>query len=84
MEEQEQPEERMLVDRLRPSAEMQLQIKEEPNARERVDLGNCVADMLKEEGVEFPTNFRDLGYISFSKDLLEAKSIDVLKELIGS
>lgn len=39
--------------------------------------------ILKEETVEFPTNFRDLGYISFAKDQLEAKSMDVLKELIG-
>ncbi len=39
--------------------------------------------ILKEESVEFPTNFRDLGYISFAKDNLEAKSMDVLKELIG-
>jgi acetolactate synthase-1/2/3 large subunit len=48
-----QPEQRMLVDTLRPSAEMQLQIKEDPTARQKVDLGNCVADMLKEEGVEY-------------------------------
>ncbi|HOW54126.1 MAG TPA: nucleotide-binding protein [Syntrophorhabdaceae bacterium] len=39
--------------------------------------------ILKEEGVEFATNFRDLGYISFEKEQLEAKSFDVLKELIG-
>jgi predicted nucleotide-binding protein len=39
--------------------------------------------ILKEERVEFPTNFQDLGYISFSEDHLEAKSMDVLKELIG-
>jgi len=39
--------------------------------------------ILKEDTVEFPTNFRDLGYISFAKDQLEAKSMDVLKELIG-
>lgn len=39
--------------------------------------------ILKEEGVQFPSNFRDLGYITFDKDQLEAKSIDVLKELIG-
>ena len=44
--------------------------------------GNRIV-ILKEEGVEFSTNFRDLGYISFSKDLLHAKSMDVLKELIG-
>lgn len=39
--------------------------------------------ILKEEGVEFPSNFSDLGYISFVKDQLETKSVDVLKELIG-
>ena len=39
--------------------------------------------ILKEEGVQFPTNFKELGYISFSKDQLESKSMDVLKELIG-
>jgi hypothetical protein len=44
--------------------------------------GNRIV-ILKEEGVEFPANFRDLGYISFSKDNLDAKAMDVLKELIG-
>jgi predicted nucleotide-binding protein len=39
--------------------------------------------IVKEKDVEFPTNFRDLGYISFDKDNLEAKSMDVLRELIG-
>jgi predicted nucleotide-binding protein len=39
--------------------------------------------IMKEEGVTFPSNFRDIGYISFEKDQLDAKSIDVLKELIG-
>lgn len=39
--------------------------------------------ILKEDGVEFPTNFRELGYISFLKDQLDAKAMDVLKELIG-
>lgn len=39
--------------------------------------------IVKEENVEFPANFRDLGYISFQKDNLEAKSMDVLRELIG-
>ena len=39
--------------------------------------------ILKEDTVEFPSNFKDIGYISFSKDQLEAKSMDVLKELIG-
>jgi predicted nucleotide-binding protein len=44
--------------------------------------GNRIV-IMKEEGVDFPANFRDLGYISFSKDQLEAKAMDVLKELIG-
>jgi predicted nucleotide-binding protein len=39
--------------------------------------------IMKEDDVTFPTNFRDLGYISFSKDSLDAKAMDVLKELIG-
>jgi predicted nucleotide-binding protein len=39
--------------------------------------------IVKEDSVEFPANFRDLGYISFEKDNLEAKSMDVLRELIG-
>ncbi len=39
--------------------------------------------ILKEDGVEFPTNFRDIGYISFKKDQLGTKAMDVLKELIG-
>lgn len=39
--------------------------------------------IMKEESVTFPSNFRDIGYISFEKDQLEAKAMDVLKELIG-
>jgi predicted nucleotide-binding protein len=39
--------------------------------------------ILKEDGVDFPVNFRDIGHISFGKDQLEAKSMDLLKELIG-
>lgn len=39
--------------------------------------------IMKEDAVLFPTNFRDLGYITFAKDELEAKAMDVLKELIG-
>lgn len=39
--------------------------------------------ILKEDSVEFPTNFKDIGYISFTKDQLGAKSMEVLKELIG-
>lgn len=39
--------------------------------------------ILKEEGVQFPSNFSDIGYITFNKDQLESKSLDVVKELIG-
>ncbi|MCB2194193.1 MAG: nucleotide-binding protein [Deltaproteobacteria bacterium] len=39
--------------------------------------------ILKEENVTFPSNFNDLGYISFAHDKLEVKAMDVLKELIG-
>jgi predicted nucleotide-binding protein len=44
--------------------------------------GNRIV-IMKEEGVDFPANFRDLGYISFGKDALDAKAMEVLKELIG-
>jgi predicted nucleotide-binding protein len=44
--------------------------------------GNRIV-IMKEDGVTFPANFRDLGHISFSKDSLQAKAMDVLKELIG-
>lgn len=39
--------------------------------------------ILKENSVSFPSNFSDIGYISFAHDHLEAKAMDVLKELIG-
>ncbi len=38
--------------------------------------------ILKEEGVTFPSDFSDLGYISFAKDDLQSKTMDLLKELI--
>jgi predicted nucleotide-binding protein len=44
--------------------------------------GNRIV-IMKEEGVDFPTNFRDLGYISFANDALDAKAMEVLRELIG-
>lgn len=39
--------------------------------------------IMKEDPVHFPSNFHDIGYISFEKDQLEAKAMDLLKELIG-
>jgi len=39
--------------------------------------------IMKEEGVTFPTNFRDIGYISFDKDQLDAKALDIIREMIG-
>lgn len=38
--------------------------------------------IFKEAGVEFPTDFRDLGYIEYDNDLLSAKSMELLRELI--
>lgn len=39
--------------------------------------------IMKEDKVNFPTNFQDIGYISFEKDQLKAKAMEILKELIG-
>jgi predicted nucleotide-binding protein len=39
--------------------------------------------IMKEDSVDFPSNFRDIGYISFATDQLEAKTMEVLRELIG-
>lgn len=39
--------------------------------------------IMKEDGVTLSTNFRDIGYISFAHDQLDAKTMDILKELIG-
>lgn len=37
--------------------------------------------IFKEEGVELPSNFKDLGYITFPKDELRSKGIDLFREL---
>lgn len=39
--------------------------------------------IFKEQGVTFPSNFRDIGYIEFEKDALDAKGIDLFRELIA-
>lgn len=39
--------------------------------------------IFREEGIDLPTNFKDLGYISFEKDKLDAKGLDLIKELIA-
>jgi len=39
--------------------------------------------IFKETDVSFGTDFKDLGYISFDSDQLEAKTVDLMKELIG-
>lgn len=44
--------------------------------------GNQVV-IFKEDGLDLPTNFRDLGYITFEKNRLDAKGLDLIKELIG-
>jgi predicted nucleotide-binding protein len=39
--------------------------------------------IFKEKGLHFPTNFQSIGYIEFDHDDLEARTADLLKELIG-
>lgn len=39
--------------------------------------------IFKESGVSFPTNFRDIGYIEFDKDRLDAKVSELFRELIA-
>lgn len=39
--------------------------------------------IFKEKGVTFPSDFRDLGYIEFDEGNLEAKSMDLIRELIA-
>lgn len=39
--------------------------------------------IFKESDVHFPTNFRDIGYISFEKDQLSAKMHELLTELLS-
>lgn len=38
--------------------------------------------MFKEDNLELPSDFSDLGYISFEKDHLNAKTMELFKELI--
>lgn len=39
--------------------------------------------IMKEDKVDFPTDFKDIGYIPFSKDKLGDKAMDIIKELIA-
>ncbi len=39
--------------------------------------------IFKETSVTFPTNFRDIGYIEFEKDRLDAKVSELFRELIA-
>lgn len=39
--------------------------------------------IFKEEGIYFPANYQSIGYIEFGAEGLEAKTTDLLKELIG-
>jgi predicted nucleotide-binding protein len=39
--------------------------------------------IFKEKGISFPTNFQSIGYIEFEEDSIDAKTTDLLKELIG-
>jgi predicted nucleotide-binding protein len=39
--------------------------------------------IFKEKGIDFPTNFQSIGYIEFEEDNIDAKTTDLLKELVG-
>lgn len=39
--------------------------------------------IFKEKGIHFPTNFQNIGYIEFESDDIQARTADLLKELIG-
>lgn len=39
--------------------------------------------IFKEKGLNFPSNFQSIGYIEFDVDGIEAKTTDLLRELIG-
>jgi hypothetical protein len=39
--------------------------------------------VFKESGVTFPSDFSDLGWIQFEQDALDAKAMDLLRELIA-
>ncbi len=39
--------------------------------------------IFKEAGITLPSNFSSVGYIEFEEDAIEAKTMDLLRELIG-
>lgn len=39
--------------------------------------------IFKEKGIHFPTNFQSIGYIEFEEDSIEAKTTELLRELVG-
>ena len=39
--------------------------------------------IFKEKGIVFPANFQSIGYIEFEEGSIEAKTAELLKELIG-
>jgi len=39
--------------------------------------------IVREEGVNFPSDFSDLGYITFKEGEIASKALDILKELVG-
>jgi predicted nucleotide-binding protein len=39
--------------------------------------------VMKEKGLDLPSNFSDIGYIEFEENQMEAKNTDLLRELIG-
>lgn len=39
--------------------------------------------IFKEKGLTLPPNFSGIGYIEFERDAIDAKTMELLQELIG-
>ncbi len=69
----QQPEEKMLVDKLRPTAEMTRVAAVDVKGEERIPIGAAVAQMLKQEGVEYLTFLTGGGTATYVVEIQKAK-----------
>ncbi len=70
---QKPQEEKMLVDRLRPTAEMARAAVVDVKGEERIPIGAAVAELLKQEGVEYVFFLTGGGTATYIVDLQKAK-----------
>ncbi len=69
----QQPEEKMLVDKLRPTAEMAKVAAVDVKGEERIPIGAAVAQMLKQEGVEYLAFLTGGGTATYVVEIQKAK-----------